>query len=109
MAEYQHLSPSDIKAKIDAGESLRIIDVREAEEFAICKIEGAELKPLSQFPVWSQELQSNTTPTVLLCHHGVRSQQACDFLAQNGVEGLINMLGGINAWADSVEPGMPRY
>lgn len=109
MADYQHLSPDEIKAMIDDGQAVRIIDVREADEFAICKIEGAELKPLSQFAQWSGELTGSAGPVVLHCHHGMRSQQACDFLSQNGVEGLINMLGGIAQWAESIEPSMRRY
>ena len=109
MAEYQHLDPTEIKARLDAGETLRVLDVREQEEWDICRIDGAELKPLSQFQEWAAELQENSTPTVLHCHHGVRSQQACELLAANGVEGLINMLGGIAGWAQSVDPGMPQY
>ncbi len=109
MRNYQHLPPDQIKARLDAGEKLRIIDVREADEFAICHIEGAELKPLSLFSEWAPELQGNTAPTVVLCHSGVRSQQACGVLAQQGVEGLINMLGGITQWAESCDPAMARY
>lgn len=109
MPGYEHLPPDQIKARLDSGEALRIIDIREAEEYSICRIEGAELKPLSQFAEWSQELTGNSEPVVLHCHHGQRSQQACQHLAQSGVQGLINMLGGIAQWAESCDPGMARY
>ena len=52
---------------------------------------------------------SNTEPTVVHCHHGMRSQQACNHLAQSGVGGLINMLGGIAQWAEACDPAMRRY
>jgi adenylyltransferase/sulfurtransferase len=109
MARYAHLDPLAIKARLDAGERLRILDVREEEEWAICRIPGAELRPLSRFGEWAAELTGNTAPVVIHCHHGMRSQQVCEVLAAEGVEGLINLLGGIAAWADCVDPAMARY
>jgi len=109
MATYEHLDPTAIKARLDAGERIRILDVREEEEWSICRIEGAQLRPLSRLHEWVGELAGSATPVVVHCHHGMRSQQVCEWLSAQGIEGLINMLGGIAAWADCVDPGMPRY
>ena len=92
------------------GDKPRLVDCREEDEWQICKIEGAELVPLSQFGVLAPQRFSDTTQHIIVyCHHGMRSQRAALWLRQHGFTHVQSMRGGIDAWADIVEPEMPRY
>jgi rhodanese-related sulfurtransferase len=85
-----------------------LLDVREPWEYQTCRIEGSTLAPMNTIPARVQELDPDTE-TVLICHHGARSFQVALFLERNGFSNLYNLQGGVNAWADQVEPTMPRY
>ena len=85
-----------------------LLDVREPWEYQTCRIEGSTLAPMNTIPARVQELDPDTE-TVVICHHGARSLQVALFLERNGFSNLYNLQGGINAWADQVEPTMPRY
>ena len=85
-----------------------LLDVREPWEYQTCRIEGSTLAPMNTIPALAQELDPDTE-TVVICHHGARSFQVALFLERNGFSNLYNLLGGVNAWADQVEPTMPRY
>lgn len=85
-----------------------LLDVREPWEYQTCRIEGSTLAPMNTIPARAQELDPETE-TVVICHHGARSYQVALFLEQNGFSNLYNLQGGVNAWADQVEPTMPRY
>jgi rhodanese-related sulfurtransferase len=88
----------------------RLLDVREPEEFAICSLPGAVLMPLGQVPDQVEELEAwRDEPTVVYCHHGMRSQHAIEFLRHVGFTKLANLTGGIDAWAREVDPNMPKY
>lgn len=88
----------------------RLVDVREADEYDICHLEGAELMPLSTFAQEAPARLSDKDETlVVYCHHGMRSQRAAQWLRGLGYEKVINLTGGINAWAESVDPDMARY
>ena len=104
----QRIEPSDLKARLDAGEQLVLVDVREAPELEICRIEGALHIPLSEFQRRFEELDREAS-IVCVCHHGMRSANAAGFLAEQGYENLINLTGGVDAWADQVDPNMARY
>lgn len=108
MNSYTEIKVEDVKAKLDRGEKFRLIDVREPMEYQLCRIEGAELKPLGQTPQWMQSLDKDEE-IVLYCHHGMRSGQAAAFLARNGFTNVQNMIGGIDAWSLNVDPSVPRY
>ena len=104
------ISAAAVAALKDSGENVRIIDCREQEEWRICRMEGAELVPLSAFA----ELAPGRFPSpgekvVVYCHHGMRSQHAAHFLRQRGLAVAWSMAGGIDRWALEQEPGMPRY
>jgi rhodanese-related sulfurtransferase len=103
------ISPGEVKAKLDAGEPLRLIDVREPEEHRICRIEGAELLPMRSIPQHLQDLDVDGPPLVILCHHGVRSLSVVDWLRRQGVENCVSMAGGIDLWSRLVDPAVPRY
>lgn len=95
---------------VDSGSPLRLIDVREADEFAICRIEGAELIPLTTFAEeFSQRLPDPEERIVLYCHHGMRSMRAAEYLAKRGYTNVSSMGGGIDAWSLVIDPSVPRY
>ncbi|MHC4262552.1 MAG: rhodanese-like domain-containing protein [Planctomycetota bacterium] len=104
----ERIEPVDLKARLDAGEDLVLVDVREDQELEICKIEGALHIPLSEFQARFEELDREHS-IVCICHHGMRSANAAGFLAEQGYERLINLTGGIDAWAGQVDPEMARY
>lgn len=106
---YGTITVEELKAKQDAGETFRLIDVREAHEHAHAKIAGAELKPLGQIMQWAQQLADKDEAIVLHCHHGMRSDRACQFLAAQGFSNLKNLIGGIDEWSLKVDPNVPRY
>jgi adenylyltransferase/sulfurtransferase len=90
--------------------NFRLIDVREEDEFQICRLEWAELIPLAQIPEQApRRLVDKDRTIIVYCHHGMRSQRACDWLRHAGYEQVFNLTGGIEAWAERVEPGMRRY
>lgn len=88
----------------------RLIDVREEDEFQICRLDWAELIPLSSLSSEApRRLVDKDRPIVVYCHHGMRSQRACEWLRSVGYENVFNLTGGIEAWAERVEPTMKRY
>jgi rhodanese-related sulfurtransferase len=89
-------------------DSTLLLDVREPHEFAHCHIAGSQLIPMQTIPNRLAELPRDRT-IVTICHHGMRSQQVANFLIQQGINNVINLSGGVDAWALSVEPDMPRY
>ncbi len=105
------VSVRDVKQQMDAGAKLHLIDVREPNEFAICKIEGATLVPMRSIPGELQELQAKavTAPLIVFCHHGMRSLNVVNWLREQGIENCSSMSGGIDAWSDRVDPSVPRY
>ncbi|MGL6073201.1 MAG: rhodanese-like domain-containing protein [Fimbriiglobus sp.] len=87
-----------------------LIDVREAEEYALARIAGFTLMPMMEIPVRIGEIQPEPgQEVVLLCHHGVRSLKAAYYLAQTGLENVVSVDGGIDAWSALIDPQVPRY
>ncbi len=86
-----------------------LVDVREPDEFAICRIEGAELIPMRTVPARLQDLDRDEGLVVVFCHHGVRSLSVVDWLRRQGVENCQSMAGGIDAWSREIDPAVPRY
>ncbi|RJF87674.1 rhodanese-like domain-containing protein [Oleomonas cavernae] len=99
-----------LAARLEAGETPMILDVREPWEFEICHLDGAVNVPLGTLErgVDPAELADGRT-VVVVCHHGARSLRATLWLRSKGVEGAINLTGGIDRWAGVVDPGMARY
>jgi rhodanese-related sulfurtransferase len=98
----------EVKAKIDRGDDFVLIDVREPHEYRICNIPGARLIPLGEFPKRVGELDA-ASDIVIHCRSGVRSAKACAVLRQAGFQHVRNVVGGILAWSDKVDPSMPKY
>jgi sulfur-carrier protein adenylyltransferase/sulfurtransferase len=107
-AAVEEIGARELKRRLDAGEELEIIDVREPHEWAICRIEGARLVPLGTLGSRLHELDPART-YVLQCRSGVRSATALGILRQAGFQSLLNLRGGILAWAREIDPTMPRY
>ncbi|SIQ68527.1 Rhodanese-related sulfurtransferase [Aromatoleum tolulyticum] len=85
-----------------------LLDVREPVEFGICRIEGSTLMPMASVPARQAELDPDDE-IVVICHHGGRSAQVCMFLERQGFSRVINLAGGVAAWAAQVDPTMPQY
>jgi adenylyltransferase/sulfurtransferase len=98
----------ELKQKIDRGDSFVLIDVREPHEHRICSIPGARLIPLGEFPKHVGEFDPNAD-IVIHCKSGMRSAKACAVLRQNGFQHVRNVVGGILAWSDKVDPSVPKY
>ncbi len=100
----------EVKAMLDRGDDVLLLDVRQPEEHAIVNIAEAKLVPLNDLPSRLGELQAHADkPVVVYCHHGGRSLQATAFLRQQGFETARSMAGGIDEWAERIEPGKARY
>ena len=100
-------TPLEVKKKLDGGEGLFILDVREPHEYQICNING-HLIPLGELPARVHELNS-ADEIVAHCRSGMRSAQAVDFLRKAGFRKVKNMKGGILAWSDQVDQRVPKY
>jgi adenylyltransferase/sulfurtransferase len=97
----------ELKRRLDAGENIFVLDVREPHEYQICNI-GGHLIPLGDLPKRVNELDTSRE-IVAHCRSGVRSAKAVNFLKQAGFKKVTNLAGGILAWADRVDPTMPKY
>ncbi len=107
MMRDDEISVTELKQKLDRNEAVTILDVREPAEFKICNI-GGTLIPIGVLPLRLGELDPNAEIAVV-CHHGNRSRWAVDFLRQRGFSKARNVTGGVEAWAQQVDPAMPRY
>jgi len=91
---------------------VQLVDVREPMEIEICSLPGFKMFPLSEFPRWSATINTSLDPnkeTLVLCHHGVRSAQMCQWLLTQGFIQVKNIVGGIEAYSSMVDPSVPRY
>jgi rhodanese-related sulfurtransferase len=104
-----NITPIELKARLDRGDKLRLIDVREADEWTVARLPQAELIPLSLFQQRATAELSPDETTVLYCHHGMRSARAQGFLKTQGFGNVLNLTGGIDAWALQIDPAMKRY
>ena len=102
------ISVRDLKGRLDKGDTIFLLDVREPHEYSMAKIEGSVLIPLGELPTSLDKLNSNDE-IVALCHRGMRSADAVGFLMQQGFSNVKNLIGGIDAWSIEVDPEVPRY
>lgn len=105
-----HITAIELKNWLDDSslEPPKLLDVREAWEFALCQIAGSEHIPMGNIPGDLARLDPDAT-YVVICHHGVRSYQVAGFLERQGFEKMINLDGGVAAWAEQVDPTMAKY
>jgi len=105
----QRLSAREVHEHLQAADPRPLIlDVREPWEYAVCQIDGAELVPMRQIPAALENLDPERE-TVVVCHHGIRSYHVARFLEQAGFGRVINLEGGVAAWARDVDPTMATY
>lgn len=104
----KQISATALKTRIQNEDPLFLLDVREPHEFQYAHIKNSVLIPLNQLPQRLDEL-SPQQEIVVICHHGVRSQQACMYLVDSGFEQVTNLTGGIHAWSRDCDSSVPRY
>ncbi len=110
MDAVQQISAQDARKLLSGPLPPRLIDVREQREWALARVEGAELLPLSQWPgIVGESLKDPEEALVLICHHGVRSASAASHLITLGFKRVFNLRGGIDAWTREVDPSVPLY
>lgn len=104
------ISPPELKKKIDAGQTPILLDVREAQELEISKLEGAVHIPFGELPMRIKEIEPfKNQEVVVICRSGGRSGRTVEFLRLWGFNKAINLTGGLLAWADTVDPKMKKY
>ncbi len=105
---HENLSPTEFVALRDADESWQVVDVREPWEIDIASLPQSIAIPLAEIPSRHAELAADR-PVALLCHSGGRSAKAAELLANHGFSRVVNIAGGIDAWALEVDNSLPRY
>ncbi len=108
MPKAHELYPEALKQKLDRGERICILDVREMEEVARAAFPRAIHIPMGDIPSRLSELDPDRE-TVVVCHHGIRSAQVAMYLARLGFGRVANLRGGIDLWSATVDPTVPRY
>ena len=103
------ISPSQVKALQQRGESFTLLDVREPWEFEASHLEGTTLIPMGDIPARAHQELDPEQHIVVMCHHGVRSLSVTNWLRQQGFEAAQSVAGGIDAWSCSVDAKVPRY
>jgi rhodanese-related sulfurtransferase len=104
------IHPRDVKAKLDAGEPIVLLDVRQPNEHVYCHLADSEHIPLHELPTRWDELDVPADSLVVVyCHHGVRSLSGAAILMQAGIKNVASMSGGIEAWSLLVDPAVRRY
>lgn len=104
----QNLAPQQVQQLLDSGHNLLLLDVREKWEFEICHIETSNNIPMGNLPDAMQDLDTEQE-TIIICHHGARSMQVAYYLENNGFSNVINLDGGVDAWAMIIDPHMQQY
>jgi len=106
--KIEQLAPQQVQTQLQENKEIKLLDVRGPDEYKIASIEGALLisETVAQeiLDSWPKE-----TKMIFHCHHGFRSQQACEFFQAQGFQNLSNMTGGIDAWSVEVDSSVPRY
>lgn len=105
----RQIAPVELRDQLEtANPKPLLLDVREPQEFAYCRITGSLNIPMNEVPARLGELDPDRE-IVVICHHGIRSANVAAYLLGQNFAKVSNLSGGIDAWAVQVEPGMPRY
>jgi rhodanese-related sulfurtransferase len=87
-----------------------LLDVREPWEYHICQLSGSQLIPMREIPQAVEDGDLDPAQEIVaICHHGIRSRQVAYYLEQQGFDKVINLEGGVEAWANEIDPAMPHY
>lgn len=110
MSEVTNCTVRELKERLDGGTAPVLLDVRQPEEIALCRIEGAVAIPMGEIPSRLMDLDRHADEEIIVyCHHGVRSASVQQFLLRNGFTNVRNLIGGIEEYALQVDPTIPRY
>jgi len=105
----RQFSPLELHEHLGNGDNNPLLlDVREQWEFDYCQIAGSELIPMGQIESRIGQLDKHRE-TVVICHHGIRSRRVCYYLEYMGFTNVVNLEGGVERWANEVDPQMKRY
>jgi rhodanese-related sulfurtransferase len=102
------ITPAETKQRLDRGEFVLLVDVREPWEFGICRIAGAKLIPMDTIPANLQALDTGDE-VICYCHHGMRSLDVAVWLRGQGVARAKSLSGGIDRWSVEIDSTVPRY
>ena len=102
------IQPAELKALLDSGQPVLLLDVRQPEEHAHCALPGSVLIPLGELMARVEEVQPEGATVVVYCHHGVRSLSGAAILSRAEIE-AVSLAGGIDRWSLAVDPNVPRY
>ncbi len=112
----QELPSRALRERLDRGETLTLLDVREPSERAFCAIPAPETAgdlhiSMRDIPAHFDEIRAALAggPLVVYCHHGIRSRHVAEWLADRGLIGILNLQGGIDAYSQEIDPAVPRY
>lgn len=105
------VAPAEVSRRLNAGEAIALIDVREPHEHQLAGIDGAELIPMRTVPAALGTLdgKAETNTLIVFCHHGVRSLNVVSWLREQGVAACQSMSGGIDRWSLEIDSAVPRY
>ncbi len=102
------ISPQELKGRLDRREPIVLLDVRDPWETALVRLENAVHIPMDEIEMRADELDAREE-TVVYCHHGVRSAAVADYLRSIGFQRVMNLAGGVDEWARTVDRSMKRY
>lgn len=108
MAGVPDIGPQELKRRLDAGEAVTVLDVREPWEIQLASLPGTLNIPLNEVPERLGELDPKGE-LVVMCHAGGRSRRAAEFLSARGFTRVANLAGGIDAWSRDIDPDLPTY
>jgi rhodanese-related sulfurtransferase len=105
------VTPGEVKSRLEAGERIFLLDVRQPEEHQLASIAGAELIPMNTVPAALPDLERKAGEGTLIvfCHHGMRSLNVVTWLRGRGISTCQSMSGGIDLWSQQIDPSVPRY
>ncbi|MFM2061575.1 MAG: hypothetical protein RLZZ507_1245 [Cyanobacteriota bacterium] len=110
---FSEINVQQLAQRLAQGDpEVQLIDVREPQELALAQINGFVNLPLSEYEQWNQEISTRfdaNAETMVLCHHGIRSAQMCQWLVDQGFTNVKNIRGGIAAYSILVDPSIPQY
>ena len=104
----QTITAEQLSTLLDNGEKVVLLDVRDPWEFEICKLSGSLNIPMNEIAGKTDELDPDAR-TIVICHFGMRSMEVGNFLESTGFRDIVNLEGGLDAWAEQVDQDMPRY
>ena len=104
----KNITPKELKARLDAGEALQVIDVREYWEVNLGTLENALHIPMNDIPYQLDDIPQDK-PVVFMCHTGVRSANVTEWVQQQGYTNALNLVGGIDQWSRDIDASVPRY